>query len=399
MMNKLEFYFLPILVLIAGCDSTNNSNQKLLEVKYSDGIFAHRIDPTLSIDITSEQLENLKFIPLEATDSSLVGNINKLDKDSTTGYWYILESNNPNKMFIFDNDGNFVNDIEHRGNGPGEYTSINDFYLSDGKWIEILDGSTHRLVRYDLKMDTLLLEKNLPFHAYKYSYLDDGSYVFYKNVQAKNLEDEKYHNTLLVIDSSMNISQKAFPLNLEKGINISISNPRGLFKTEEGVIFNNFNADTVYLVNSKTIRPIHTLDFGKYTVPEPKDIDFTSSQEYLNYYTKNKEMIAGAKRLVNSPKYFSFIFLYKDDLYYYFYEKDQDEAYIIDEIKFGSNEAFFPPPVEHIDSTFVSIYTSEMLRKKITIENFNQGTDIYNAIFEGKKSQNPVLVSYQLNVQ
>ncbi|MFD2531786.1 6-bladed beta-propeller [Gracilimonas halophila] len=399
MMNKLEFYFLPVLVLIAGCDSTSNSNQNLLEVKYSDGIYAHYIDPTLSIDITSEELENLKFVPLEATESSLVGNINKLEKDSTTGYWYILESNNPNKMFIFDKDGDFVDDIEHRGNGPGEYTSISDFYLSDGKWIEILDGKTHRLIRYDLKMDTLLLEKKLHFHAYKYSYLDDGSYVFYKNAQAKNFEDEKYHNTLLVIDSTMNVSLKALPLNLEKGINISISNPRGLFKTEAGVIFNNFNADTVYLVNSKTIRPLHTLDFGKYTVTEPKDIDFSSSQEYLNYYTKNKEKIAGAKRLVDSKNNFSFIFLYKDDLYYYFYEKDQDEAYIIDEIKFGSNEAFFPPPVEYIDSTFVSIYTAEMLREKITIENLKQGSDIYNAILEGKENQNPVLVSYQLNVQ
>ncbi|MDX1629639.1 MAG: 6-bladed beta-propeller, partial [Fulvivirga sp.] len=395
MMNKLEFLLL-IVVLVAGC---NNSNKNSLKVKYADGVYAHRIDPNQSIDISSGQLKNIRFVPLEATQSSLVGNILKLDKDSTTGFWYILDANNPYKLFIFDNDGNFVKDIEHHGNGPGEYSSINDFYLSDGKWIEILDGNTHRLIRYDLKIDTLLIEKNLPFHTYKYSYLDDGNYVFYKNVQAKNFEDEKYHYTLLVVDSTMNVKQKAFPLNLDKGINISISNPRGLFKTEVGVIFNNFNADTVYLVNSKTIRPLHILDFGNYTVPEPKDIEFSSSQEYLNYFTQNKEKIAGAKRLVDTQKYFSFIFLYKNDLYYYFYEKDQDEAYIIDEIKFGSNEAFFPPPVEHIDSMFVSIYTLEMLIDKITIENLKQGSDFYNAILEGKKSQNPILVSYQLNVQ
>lgn len=398
MKHRLEFILL-ILVLVGGCNNSNKSNITSLEVKYSDGVYNHYIDPEESINITSEQLENLKFIPLEATNSSLIGNIGKVEKDSTTGYWFILEANNPNKMFIFDEDGNFVNDIEHQGNGPGEYTVISDFYISDGEWIEILDGNTHRLIRYDLKTNTFISEKELPFHAFRYSYLDNGNYVFYKNVQANSFEDEKYFNKILVIDSTMNIIQKAFPFQIEKGTNISISNPSGLNKTEKGVTFNDFNADTVYVINSETIQPLHNIDFGKYSVPEPEGIDFSSSQEKLNYYMKNKEAIAGANQLVSSPKFFSFIFLYGGDIFFYVHDKNQDKSYIIDEIKFGNKEAFFPPPIERVNSRFVSIYTESLLRKKIKMDDLEKGSDIYNAILEGKNSQNPVLVTYELNLQ
>ncbi|NGP87385.1 6-bladed beta-propeller [Fodinibius halophilus] len=396
MLNKLEFLLL-IVVLVAGC---NNSNENSLEVKYADGVYAHRIDPERSINITSEHLKNIKFIPLEATQSSLVGNILKLEKDSTTGYWYILSVENPYKIFVFDNDGNFVNDIQHHGNGPGEYTGVSDFYLSDGEWIEIFDNKKHHLVRYDLTADTLLAEKKLPFHAYKYTYLDNGNYVFYKNVQAKNFEDEKYFHKILVLDSTMSIRQKAFPFKLKDGgVNVSVSNPSGLFKTERGVIFNDFNADSIYLISSENIRPLHTLDFGKYTVPEPKGIDFSSSQELAHYYTKNKKSITGAKQLINTPEFFSFLFIYNDDLYFYMHKKHQKKAYIIDNIKFGRKEAFFPPPVERIDSMFVSTYTPVMLNQKISINNFKQDSDIYNAILEGKENQNPILVLYQFNLQ
>lgn len=155
------FFFLAYSLLLIACSQKSLSDE-LVEEK--NGEFIHHVRPDQSKNINAEsQLKNLSFIPLEGTSRSLLGGIEKLDQDSVTGYWYILGDKRKNAITVFEKDGKFVKRIKHIGNGPGEYQQINDFYLVDGKWVEILDGRRQKLLKYDLKIDTLVTEKKVPF--------------------------------------------------------------------------------------------------------------------------------------------------------------------------------------------------------------------------------------------
>ena len=388
--------FLLILVISFGC---NKSSKEKEDVIIRNGYLIHPVSPENSEELSLDKIYDIKFIPLEASENSLLSEIEEIERDTTDGFWYILDRNSPNVLFVFSDEGRFIKNIKHIGFGPGEYQTISDFYLSDGSWIEVYDSEQQKLLRYDLKNDDLISERKIPFYAYKYTYLDNGDYVFYKNSQARNLEDEKYFYQLLVLDSDFNLVRTALPFRLKTGINISIMNPNSLTHTPNGVIYNEFNADTLYTVNTDTIKIDHILNYGDYAVPEPNENEFTSGRDKLNYYfSKAGQYVIGVHQIKESEEFFSFNYIYNNQAFMYIYNKTDTTYKNVNTLKFSDKEIFFPPPVYYIDRDFVSIYTLPMLNEKVSISALNKDNIDENAIAQGIENQNPVLVTYRIEV-
>ena len=79
-------------------------------------------------EIPLEKLFNkIELIPLETVDNSLIRTISKYD--FFNGKHYILDDTQ-SILFIFDNEGNYLDRIAKKGQGPGEYTLIYDFSLN-----------------------------------------------------------------------------------------------------------------------------------------------------------------------------------------------------------------------------------------------------------------------------
>lgn len=392
--NRVSLF---VFIILFACSCQESGVNKKI-VKSQDGYLIHPVSPENTVVLSSNQLSDLKFIPLEATDNSYVTDIAKLERDTTTGFWYILDRNNPSVICVFNGEGKFIKNIKYLGRGPGEYQRINDFYISDGNWIEFLEGETQKIIRYDLKNDSLITEKKIPFYAYNYSYLENGNYVFYKNSQAKNQEDEKYFYRLLVTDTDFNLIRTGLPFELELGVNISIMNPNALTRTSGGLTFNQFNADTLYSIYEDTIKINHVLDFGDYVVPDPDDMEFSSGSEKLRYYfSKTDKHIIGVHQIKETKDFFSFNFIYNDDAFLYMYDKTSNDYFVASRIDFNDKNVFFPPPVNYLDSTFISIYTVDMLNEKVSIDNLDINNQYEKSLAYGIEYQNPVLVTYKIN--
>ena len=87
------------------------------------------------------------YIPLEMSDSSLVGDIEKilLTKD------YIIVRSNE-LIFMFDFTGKFIRRIGTQGDGPGQYKSIWDASIDESEQrLFLADYSTSKVLEYDLK--------------------------------------------------------------------------------------------------------------------------------------------------------------------------------------------------------------------------------------------------------
>ncbi len=117
-------------------------------------------DSVLRIDLLSEAeakvtklsefAENIDYIPLQTTESSLIDRsilkIVNIDKKT-----YVKNSGFGGEIMCFDMNGKFLYKISNTGRGPEEYTFITDFDISsDDKNLIILSGSNHKLLIYNI---------------------------------------------------------------------------------------------------------------------------------------------------------------------------------------------------------------------------------------------------------
>lgn len=104
-----------------------------------------------SIDIDSlaseiPAIKNLVYIPLETTELSLIGDINKV---LYRNHMFFIFDKLAKKVFVFDDKGVFLYAINHLGEGSGEYVLPADMDVDELGNVYISDYSTKRIIRYN----------------------------------------------------------------------------------------------------------------------------------------------------------------------------------------------------------------------------------------------------------
>ena len=96
---------------------------------------AEKEEATVSIDLDNistpsyyDYFSRMELIPLETNDSSLISSVSKIVHRNNR--YYILDKE-MDRIVVFDDQGNFLNLINKKGNGPGEYTGLSDFCFND----------------------------------------------------------------------------------------------------------------------------------------------------------------------------------------------------------------------------------------------------------------------------
>ena len=84
---------------------------------------AEKEEATVSIDLDNISTR-MEIIPLETNDSSLISSVSKIVHRNNR--YYILDKE-MDRIVAFDDQGKFLNLINKKGNGPGEYTGLSDF--------------------------------------------------------------------------------------------------------------------------------------------------------------------------------------------------------------------------------------------------------------------------------
>lgn len=116
----------------------------------SSGVDSYDVDAIRNSNkVFNVEDSGLKFsyIPLEMSDSSLVGDIEKilLTKD------YIIVRSNE-LIFLFDYTGKFIRRIGTQGDGPGQYKSIWDVSIDESEQrLFLADYSTSKVLEYDME--------------------------------------------------------------------------------------------------------------------------------------------------------------------------------------------------------------------------------------------------------
>lgn len=163
-MNKLIYTALLILhILLISCNQQDRK-QKEADVINFDNV------------ATSEfEIENMEYIPLETTEHSLLGGINKIIYKNDR--YYILDKDQNKGVYIFDKDGNFLSSINKQGEGPGEYIEIMDMDIDNKNNIYIADNAKMNIIKYKQADPTTYEAIHVGEHFMEFCYLDEQSFI------------------------------------------------------------------------------------------------------------------------------------------------------------------------------------------------------------------------------
>lgn len=156
--NKLSTFSIYLLIMfLLSCTSKSkvigNANIEVVDIESSLENF--------SIVKLSDYADDIRYIPLETSDSVLISGISKVIYERET--IYILD--HTEQIFLFNNEGKYLRTFSRRGRGPGEYSDLFSFGVNpDNGDIFILD-SWRGVLRYDSDFRFIKL----------YPFLDDGS--------------------------------------------------------------------------------------------------------------------------------------------------------------------------------------------------------------------------------
>jgi hypothetical protein len=131
----------------SSCRTSTNSDTHNIEAVYT--INLDDIKPEGVPLMTSAIFKSVKTIILEDHDDAVFGMINELQvfEDNI----FILDNTFVMKLFGFGKNGKFIRQIGSKGQGPGEYISIDDFCINGEKRkIYLLDYNNKRIFVYNL---------------------------------------------------------------------------------------------------------------------------------------------------------------------------------------------------------------------------------------------------------
>ena len=214
----------------------------------------------------SNYIEDVQYIPLETSETNLIGNLSKVIL--STKYIHIHD-NQTNNLYQFDYDGKYVRKVGNEGNGPNEYIKISTFSINP---------ETENIAIYcEVKQSIIeFTHEGLPiseervgfvcndFMYYKNDYLFYGGRSWNKNI-FKNTFPEQYR---LVLWGKNEIKENYLPFKYNESLyRTSIASGNNSLYTYNKTRLIEKCTGIVYELDND-ISPVYAIDFGKYTIRE-----------------------------------------------------------------------------------------------------------------------------------
>ena len=257
----IKLFLLTIILALTACANVPEEQGKVIEIH----------DEAVQTDVT-ELIESIRYVALQQPEDAYL-----------TPVWVIVENDRIysldlyQRIFVHDINGLFLNILDRRGRGPGEYNSLSDFYVDD-EYLYVLDGLMQKIFVYDNVSLQFIRDIRIPFRADDFVVLDDGGFLFAKFPRQNfNEQDENKRYRVIVTDSDLNVREKFFPYGADDYDALII---QSLSTDGDRICFSSFNEDAFYVFDRNEGRLLDgvRLSFDN-PIPEKKRNDFTEISE------------------------------------------------------------------------------------------------------------------------
>ena len=269
-------YLIPILILM-GCgnrqENTRYTQAQIESLQLNDTkILKANTDSLITIDLNpflkqqhfdfGALVKEVKLIPLETTDESLLDDFRKVI--ITLSHIYIHDDFKGGGIAIFDKEGNFIKRISN-GRGPGELVRLYDIDF-DKKNNELV-AYQHSFLLFFTPSGEFIRQQRLPFVFFNFAVTPEG-YVF-KTLDREGNEhlEDLSDNTLLITDKKFEVKSVGLPRIPNK---INYGGHSYLYKNGNRLYLTDRFHDVIYqyILPNNQLRADYKLDFRKKKLPE-----------------------------------------------------------------------------------------------------------------------------------
>lgn len=239
-------------------DSSSDYNSML-----SDTVFTLKIDRPYYIDKYSNLFSEVRYVALEETQNSIVGEITKME--ITNEGDYIIFDFRSKGVYRFSSDGRFLNTIGVRGPGEKEYVLPWDMkYDPFHNRVLVWDNGKRSILTYEMD-GTLYSKVQLPWVIASFGIVDEECIICYMNNDEDILGDEKGTNYKIVKRDGTIVKEFG-----EYGIEMADFNPSAekTFSSQNGkCLCMPPYSNTLFRVEGDSLNAIASFDFGENNIP------------------------------------------------------------------------------------------------------------------------------------
>lgn len=259
-LSKILFFGFFCLLIIS-CESKKD----IPTINIGDAL-----QSTNRVDI-NKYVKDIKYIPLETSDSCMIGEINFVNKVEEL----IYIADNKDNLFVFNSNGKFIQKIGRKGRGPQEYQDILGLTV-DRKNGDIYFIGMGNLYHYGKNGDfkhSSLIDGNLQVGV-----LDDfNNLIFIFPTRTVNPDTT---NLLAICNSEGNVI-KNIRSRTEDG-NISVFN--WIYSKNGFTYFKEELSDTLYMMGENLIpKAVALLDLKEFSFT-PELFEFSAMEKWVDYY-------------------------------------------------------------------------------------------------------------------
>ena len=277
-MNKHIFLLITFFIIVCiGCANQQNSSRYSVEQINSLNLDSTKIidigtDSMITVDLNpflnkqafdfGSLIDEVKLIPLETTDESLLDVIYKIIV--TDSNIYIYDRFKGGGLAIFDSEGKFVRRISN-GQGPGELIRLYDIAFDDEN--NELVAYMHSYLLFFSSSGKYLRSERLPFGFYNFQVTPEG-YIFKTldrmgNAHLGDLQDY----TVLITDKEFKLTSVALSY---PPSDVSYVGYHHLYKNNKNIAITQRYSDIIhqYVHKDNKIKAKYTLNFKKKELPE-----------------------------------------------------------------------------------------------------------------------------------
>jgi len=216
----------------------------------------------------SEFIQKVELVKLQTTTHCLIGDISRVIVNRNRIYVFDINSST---LFLFNNEGDYINKMNKLGHGPGEYIKAVDFDIFDNK-IYILDYTGKKILCYNEKFEFI---KNIEVPGYASQFK-----LFNDKIILKCEYTSKSGTPYFVILNNNGKSLKSIG-NLPEPGKYNWSGINAFCRTDSLLSYSRYFDNTVSLIDLNNRNVNLTIDFGDKNIP--KDININNS----NIFGKN----------------------------------------------------------------------------------------------------------------
>lgn len=270
--DKLTLFFFVSLFLL-GCKETKTD-------KKENDIDVYFTNPKKELAkgyCMSDYLDSVRYVTLETNNESLIGNVVK--KHYINNKIYISDAKS---IFIFDQNGKYLNSIKRHGRGHGEYLSLTSFDVNcrTGE-ISILDSNSRSILIYSDQCEFI---RKIHFNdiVRDFAVFPNGHYLMYTPDYMKD-----NHRGVWEIDPNGNFYCQQMGMN--KGIKMTMLHTDNFIHIDDNTIglMGPVGYDTIYHFNSGNAYRAYNINIDKEIKKrtlKKEIIDFEKNYDEL--YTK-----------------------------------------------------------------------------------------------------------------